>query len=377
MHMFRFMLRQGDIERTKHIKKELIKLINIWRCFMTIIRAKAPLRLGLAGGGTDVSPYSDEFGGCVLNATINMYAYCTIELTNDNKIVFNAVDIDEFFESEAKSFIKIDSVLPLHKGIYNRIVKDFNNGNPLSFRMTTYSDAPVGSGLGSSSTIVVAILKAFTELLKLPLSDYDIAHLAYFIERINVGLSGGKQDQYAATFGGFNFIEFYKNDRVIVNPLRIKKWILSELESSIVLYYTGKSRESAKIIDEQVKNAKQRKKKSLEALHEIKENVFTMKEAILKGNLEDFSNFFTKAWEAKKRTAASISNPYIDSIYEVAIKSGAKAGKLSGAGGGGFMIFIVDPVKKLEVIRSLEKFNGRAINIQFTKIGAQSWTIND
>lgn len=340
-----------------------------------IIRSKAPLRLGLAGGGTDVSPYSDEFGGCVLNATIDMYAYCTIEPIDDNKICFYAVDRDEYFESKSRSFIEIDSVLPLHKGIYNRIIKDFNNGKSLSLKITTYCDAPYGSGLGSSSTIVVAILKAFVEFLNISLGEYDIAHLAYEIERVDIGLNGGKQDQYAAAFGGFNFIEFYENDRVIVNPLRVKNWIINELESSIILYYTGISRKSANIIDEQTKNVKMKNKKSIDGLHQLKSDVLKMKDAILKGDILEISKIIEKSWEAKKRTAESISNAYIDYLYKSAIKAGAYSGKISGAGGGGFMMLIVDPIKRIDVIRELNKFKGKVVNMHFTKYGTKGWWV--
>jgi D-glycero-alpha-D-manno-heptose-7-phosphate kinase len=340
-----------------------------------IIRSKAPLRLGLAGGGTDVSPYCDEYGGHVLNATIDMYAYCTIEVTDDGTTSFFAADRNEFFESEAKPFLELDGHLNLHKGIYNRVIKQFNDGKPLSFKMTTYSDAPAGSGLGSSSTMVVAILKAYTEWLNLPMGEYDIAHLAFEIERIDVGLSGGRQDQYAATFGGFNFIEFYSQDRVIVNPLRIKNWIINELENSIVLYYTGASRESAKIIDEQVENATKKNKQSLEAMHELKADAQIMKEAILKGDLITFAKYLGKSWEAKKRTATSISNSKIDYIYNVALEAGAYAGKVSGAGGGGFMIFMVDPTQRLRLIDALRRQDGQVMNFHFTKSGTQGWRV--
>ncbi len=340
-----------------------------------IIRSKAPLRLGLAGGGTDVSPYCDEFGGMVLNATIDMYAYCTIDV-RDDKIIFEAADRSERVEYDAKSSLPIDGVLDLHKGVYNRVVKDFNGGEPLSFCMTTYSDAPAGSGLGSSSTMVVAILKAFVEWLNLPLGEYDIAHLAYDIERKDIGLSGGKQDQYAATFGGFNFMEFYEGDRVIVNPLRIKNWIMDELESSMVLFFTGVSRESANIIDEQKKNAETKQKKSMQAMHELKEDAYTMKEAVLKGDIAKFAETLGKSWEAKKRTADSISNNYIDAVYSAAIKAGAYAGKVSGAGGGGFMMFVVDPVKKLNVIEALNAYDGgRVMSFHFVIEGTKGWKI--
>ncbi|MBF8984854.1 dehydrogenase [Lutibacter sp. B2] len=340
-----------------------------------IIRSKAPLRLGLAGGGTDIFHYSNEFGGCVLNASIDMYAYCTIEPIDDNKISFHAVDRNEYFESELTDFIEIDSVLPLHKGIYNRIVKDFNDGQPLSLKVITYSDAPAGSGLGSSSTMVVAILKAFTEFLKVPLEAYDLAHLAYEIERLDLGFNGGKQDQYAATFGGFNFIEFYENDRVIVNPLRIKNWIINELENSIVLYYTGISRESANIIDEQTRNVKMKNTKSIEALHQLKLDAFRMKDALLKGDILKIGKIIEKSWVAKKGTAVSISNEYIDFLYKAAIKAGAYSGKISGAGGGGFMMFIVDPVNRINVIRELNKFKGKVVNMHFTKQGTKGWWV--
>ncbi len=341
-----------------------------------IIRSKAPLRLGMAGGGTDVSPYSDEFGGYVLNATIDMYAYCTIETTATDHIEIHATDRDEHFESPAIKQLEVDGELILHKGVYNHIVREFNDGKPLSFKMTTYSDALAGSGLGSSSTMVVAILNGFVEWLNLPLGDYDIAHLAYEIERNDLGLSGGKQDQYAATFGGFNFMEFYEDDRVIVNPLRIKQWIVDELETSMLLYFTGVSRESAHIIDEQTRNVNEKKKKSVEAMHQLKADALVMKEALLKGEMSKFSESLSKSWETKKNMAHTITNREIDEVYQAARDAGAVAGKISGAGGGGFMMLIVDPVKKVNVIERLEQFRGTVFKIHFTKQGTVRWTIH-
>ncbi len=164
-----------------------------------IIRSRAPLRVGLAGGGTDVSPYSDLYGGAVLNATITMFAYATIEPRDDGKIIFEAVDRNVKLEFEAREQLEIDGNLDLLKGIYNRVVKDFVK-KPLSFELSTYVDVPPGSGLGSSSTLVVAVLGAFIEWLKLPIGEYDMAHLAFEIERKDLGMAGGKQGQYAATF---------------------------------------------------------------------------------------------------------------------------------------------------------------------------------
>lgn len=340
-----------------------------------LIRSKAPLRLGLGGGGTDVSPFSEQYGGVVLNATINMYAYCTIEELDGNEIIFCAVDRNAEYRSELTRYIELQGDTLLHKAVYNRIVKDYNKGNPLCIKVTTYSDAPAGSGLGSSSTMVVAILKAYVEYLNLPLGDYDVARLAYEIERVDANLLGGKQDQYAATFGGFNFIEFYKNDKVVVNPLRIKNWIKDEFESSLVVFNTGTSRESANIIEEQSRNVTEKKQKSIDALQCMKEDAYDMKAALLRGNIQEVATILNKSWECKKKTAGCISNPEIDRIYNMVIERGAYAGKVSGAGGGGFMVFIVDPVKRLNIINALNRECGRVFNVKFELEGTRGWRI--
>jgi D-glycero-alpha-D-manno-heptose-7-phosphate kinase len=342
-----------------------------------IYRSKAPLRLGLAGGGTDVSPYSDIYSGAVLNATIDQYAYCTIEETNNDTITLIASDIDLKKRYSSSLNLPLDGHLDLHKGVYNRIVQNYGITKPLSFKITTYCDAPPGSGLGSSSTMVVAILKAFTEWLNLPLGDYDMAYLAYQIERVDLGLRGGKQDQYAATFGGFNFIEFYKDDRVIVNPLRIKRWVIDELEVSMVLYYTGESRSSDKIIKEQQKNTREGKKLPTEATHRIKKNSYIMKDFLLKGDIIQFAKALGTEWENKKKMASSITNGKIEKIYDTAMKSGAYGGKVSGAGGGGFMIFTINPTKRINLINALNQFNGRVLGFHFSDHGCQGWKINE
>ena len=340
-----------------------------------IIRSKAPLRLGFAGGGTDVSPYSDVHGGYVLNATIDMYAYCTLEPLDECLIQFNLTDKAEVFIQKSLAIIELDGKFDLHKGVYNYIMHTFNDDVFLPVRITTYSDAPAGSGLGSSSTLVVAMMKAYAEWLNIPLGDYDIAYAAYIIEREYVGLAGGKQDQYAATFGGFNFIEFYKDDRVIVNPLRIKQWIVNELEGSLVLYFTGVSRDSARIIKDQVDNYNNGDLLAIESMHELKKDALKMKEAILRGNIAEFANNLNKSWASKKNMAGGITNKLIETAYETAFANGALAGKVSGAGGGGFMMFIVDPSKKMDVIYGLKKLGGYTVNCHFVIEGAVAWRI--
>jgi D-glycero-alpha-D-manno-heptose-7-phosphate kinase len=341
-----------------------------------MFRARAPLRIGLAGGGTDVSPYCDEFGGLVLNATIDKYAYALLEPLASNRVEFLAPDRDQSWSGTAGAVESSSQAgMILHAAVYRRMVEQFNRGKDFGVRLTTFSDAPAGSGLGASSTLVVAMVTAFREWLSLPLGDYEIAHLAYEIERNDAGLAGGRQDQYAAAFGGFNFMEFYANDRVIVNPLRIKHWISSELEVRSLLYFTGVSRESAEIIDEQRARARDRDAGAIDAMHALKQEAVTMKEGILRGDFGLLAQCFRDGWEAKKRTATRVSNAAIDEAFEVAAASGAQAGKVSGAGGGGFMFFLVDPARRCAVVRSLSKLGGQVTNCQFTEVGAHAWRV--
>ena len=339
-----------------------------------IIRSKAPLRLGLAGGGSDVSPYSDLYGGLVLNVTINLYAHCTIEETIDNQIVIHSYDNNFVGNYSSSKELEIDGNASLIKGVYNRVIKEFNL-SPLSFKITTYNDAPAGSGLGTSSTMVVCILKAFVEWLSLPLGDYEVSRLAYEIERIDLKLSGGKQDQYAAAFGGFNYMEFLPNDLVIVNPLKIKRWIIDELESSTILYFTGASRSSAKIIDAQKKNTASKNHDAVSAMHEIKQGASDMKRALLKGDILSMASLLRTAWENKKKQSSQVTNSIIERAMEVAIAEGALAGKVSGAGGGGFIMFLVDPIKKTSVEKALSKLEGFIMPFSFTDGGVHGWKI--
>lgn len=340
-----------------------------------LVRARAPLRLGLAGGGTDVSPYCDEFGGAVLNATLDKYAYAIVETDVPEGLVFVAADRDSRWSGPVAPRVDPDGAEALHKAVYNRIVREFNRGEAISLKLTTFCDAPPGSGLGSSSTLVVAMIKAFQELLRLPLGEYEIARLAFDIERRELGLSGGRQDQYAATFGGVNFMEFYADNRVIVNPLRVKNWILSELEASLVLYFTGISRESARIIEQQQRNVTEHNVSAVRAMHEVKREATVMKEALLTGDFDVLAESLRQSWESKKRMAASVSNPTIEHVLETALGAGARAAKVSGAGGGGFMMLLVDPVRRMEVLRALKGCGGVAMDCQFTKHGTQGWTI--
>lgn len=338
-----------------------------------IYRSKAPLRIGLAGGGTDVSPYSDLYGGAILNATISLYARAAIEPLDNGQVIFDSEDRGEHLTYDAAMQLPIDGKLDILKGVANRIMKDYCS-KPLSFRLTTFVDAPAGSGLGTSSTLVVAVLGAFVEWLKLPLGEYDIAHLAYCIEREDLNQAGGKQDQYAATFGGVNFMEFY-NDRVIVNPLRIKDKYLFELENNLLLYYTSTSRLSSSIISEQQKNVNEKKDASIEAMHNLKQQAVMMKEALLRGEIHKIGEILDYGFQHKKQMAKGISNQQLDDIYEAVRQAGASGGKISGAGGGGFMIFYCPGNTRFKVTAALEQFGGQLKRYHFTHHGLHTWSL--
>ena len=338
-----------------------------------MVRSRAPLRLGLAGGGTDISPYCDKYGGVVLNATIERYAYCFIWKNQDKKVIFKSADlnIEEIHASQEK--FCISGNLILHRAVYNKFVEHYNDGIPLNISVITSCDAPIGSGLGSSSTIVVSMIKAYSELLNIPLDDYEVAFMAHQIERVDCNLAGGKQDQYSASFGGFNFMEFGKKDSALVNPLRIKNWIINEFEASSLLFYGGKSRNSSKIIEDQKQNLIHNDEQAILAMHNIKSEALLMKEALLKGEFRKIVDSMREGWEAKKRSSSSVSNEAIEEIFKTAYSAGAQCGKVSGAGGGGYILFISKPENRAKVLNALKKYNGELNPCHFTNLGAQSW----
>jgi D-glycero-alpha-D-manno-heptose-7-phosphate kinase len=342
-----------------------------------LIRSRAPLRLGLAGGGTDVSPYCDEFGGAILNATIGYYAYASIEPLDIGAVQIISADQDLTVECSATEDLQPDGNLDLLKYVHNYAVRMFNAGRPLSLKLTTHVDVPAGSGLGGSSTLVVAALKAYAEYLSYPVDDYELAQTAYVIEREEAGLKGGRQDQYAAAFGGFNFMEFGHNNRVLVNPLRIRESVLAELEASILLFYTGSSRASSEIIAEQSRNVETGNTPAVEAMHHIKQEAFRMKESLLRGDFGLLHDVLRSSWNSKKRMATQIVNEKIERMYAKALEAGAYCARISGAGGGGFMMFLADPMRKNRVAEALQDCDNGGIiyGCHFTNVGAQAWRV--
>jgi D-glycero-alpha-D-manno-heptose-7-phosphate kinase len=340
-----------------------------------IIRARVPLRLGLAGGGTDLSPYCDQFGGAVLNLTIDRYAYAIIEPSSDAMVHFIAPDMNvtEMWIPDLAAMQS--SSLPLHVGVMTRMTKQFGNGIVPVIRVTSFVDAPAGSGLGASSALVVALVEAFRALFAAPLGPYDVAHLAFEIERIELALAGGRQDQYSATFGGVNFIEFHADDRVIVNPLRVPQAVLNELEFSLIACFSGATRQSDAIIAEQQRRMVAVADPAIDGLHELKHNAIEMKRALLLGQIRRMAELLNHSWEAKKRTAEGISTDRIEQLYQRAFVEGAIGGKVSGAGGGGFLMFIVPPARRIAVVRGLNELGGSASGVHFTQSGAESWSV--
>ena len=337
-----------------------------------LIRAKAPLRISFAGGGTDIYSYFQKEGGCVINATINKYAYGSLCPTGNNQINIKSLDFDTFLNYKIDENIIYNGKLDLIKAA---IIK-FEGNKSKGFDLFLHSDAPPGSGLGSSSAMMVTLVGLLKEFKKIPLTDYEIANLAYIIERKDLGIKGGMQDQYAATFGGFNYIEFLK-DQVIVNPLRISQDVINELEHNLILCYTGKRRVLDNIIDDQVDRYKKGEDKCLAGMKKLKQITVEMKNALLRRKLSKFGELLHESWENKKKMSTKISNLQIDKMYEMAIKNGAIGGKVTGAGGGGYMLFYCPFEKKHQVANVLREMGGIITEFGFEFNGLQTWRVNE
>ncbi len=332
------------------------------------IRAKAPLRVSFAGGGTDVPPFPAQEGGVIMSATINRYAYGSLVPRDDANISVESVDFGLSVDYDQGEDLVFDGKLDLVKAA---ILKLGRGG----FDMFLHSNAPPGSGLGSSSTVMVTLIGLLKEYHRLPLTDYEIAELAYTVEREDLGIKGGLQDQYAATFGGFNFIEL-DGTRVIVNPLRISHDVIHELEHNMLLCYTGRTRQSDHIIDDQTQRFVSGENAALEGLRMQKELAVAMKNALLRRRLNEFGDLLGKAWEYKKRMSPRISTAFIDEAYEAACREGALGGKVTGAGGGGYMLFFCPFQRKHRVAEALIKLGGTVTEFEFTPAGLTTWSID-
>ena len=334
---------------------------------MKIYRAKAPLRISFCGGGTDVSPYPEERGGVVLSTTVDKFAYATLKPRKDDRLRIRSLDYD-IVANYDRSHLEYDGELDLVKAVARNF--DLPSGADLFI----HSDAPPGTGMGSSSTMCVALVGVFKEWLNLPLTEYEIAELTYRIEREELKIAGGRQDQYAATFGGFNFIEFFK-DVTVVNPLRIRPELRNELEYNLLLCYTGQTRLSANIVASQTRAFQEKKKSVVQALDRMKELTHEMKTALLLGELERFGRLLHVAWTEKKHLDEKITSGSIDHLYALARRNGAIGGKILGAGGGGYLLLYVPFTRKQRVTRVLTEAGGEVVPFTFTEGGLATWSV--
>ena len=340
------------------------------------VRSRAPLRIGMAGGGTDLKSYYEKYEGAALNITIKKYAYAEIE-KNENYVVAESIEYKKRIKLSIKEkviYSKIPKELLLHFATIKVISEKLKLNNLIACKLSTYCDAPIGSGLGSSSTLTVAILKAFDESLNLGLDDYDIAELAFKIEREECNLAGGKQDHYSASFGGFNFIEFKKNN-VLVNPLRIKEWFVSELECSFILHSLGLSRHSKDVINDQLTQCERDDKIAISNLHKIKSESYIMKNGILKCDRNIIRDSLNRSWQFKSKTSTKVSNELIDERIIKGFEFGAEAAKVSGAGGGGFILFMVKPTSAIILKNMLLEYSKETFFCNFESNGVIAWKV--
>ncbi len=331
-----------------------------------LIRSRAPLRISFAGGGTDVHPYPKLKGGCVLSATIDRYAYVTISPRSDAHLSVHSLDYGIKANYRLDKKIVYDGELDLIKATF-RVMK-IKKGCDLFI----HSDAPPGSGLGASSTMVVATIGAIAKWHGLTLSSYQISELAYQIERVELKISGGMQDQYAATFGGFNYIEFL-DASTVVNPLRIEQAYINELNYKLLLCYTGRTRLSANIVKRQTEAFVSGEKKVLDSLDGLKQIAIEMKNQLLVGKINQFGAVMDKAWQYKKKLDKAITNKNIDRLYRAAKSKGAISGKILGAGGGGYLLLFCNFKRKHEVADTLQSMGGEIVPFSFTTSGLETW----
>lgn len=334
-----------------------------------LIRAKAPLRVSFAGGGTDVPPFPADIGGLVLNATINRYAWGSLATREDQKVSIHSVD----YEMSEMFGVDEDFGFDGKLGLAKAAVRQFSSEG--GYDLLLHSNAPPGSGLGASSAMMVALIGVLKELRSLPMTDYELAELAHTIERNDLGIGGGRQDQYAAAFGGFNFIEF-DAERTVVNPLRISPHVLLELEHNLLLVYTGMTRQSDQIIDDQTARFERRDEDTVRGLNEQKELAVLMKNALLQGRLDEFGDLLATSWESKKRLSDRVTNPRIDELYAEARGAGAIGGKVTGAGGGGFLLLYCGEGARHRVANRMLAMDARVDDFAFEPAGLRTWRVH-
>jgi D-glycero-alpha-D-manno-heptose-7-phosphate kinase len=294
---------------------------------------RSPVRISFAGGGTDLPAYYEQFGGAVLSAAINKYFYTILGKRTDGRIQVISSDLRVF-----ENWSDIVNMEVKGSGLEIPLATLKDLGSNISVDLFLASEIPPGTGLGSSASVCVNILKTLTSYLHMPISKYELAERAFHIARSTLGRHVGKQDEYAAALGGLNFITFERDGSVQVEPLDLDPEVLNQLQARLKLFFTGSSHHSWSILEEQEQSTRTQAGATLDALHEVRSLAEAMRQSLLKGNLTSFGALLDEAWHAKKRVSSRISNPRIDQLYALARRHGAAGGKITGAGGGGFML---------------------------------------
>ncbi|MHA1848975.1 MAG: GHMP family kinase ATP-binding protein [Promethearchaeota archaeon] len=342
-----------------------------------IVRSRAPLRLAFAGGGTDIHPFIDEYKGMVFNATINKYVNVSIEDSKEKGIKITSLDYNLNTKLKNEPISITNNKLGLIEATLIEISEmyglDIFNSD-INLDVVIDSDVPPGSGLGSSSAVCVAVTGAMMEYFGIRATKYEIAQIAYDIERVKLKINGGAQDQYAATFGGFNLIEFEGND-VIVNSIKLAPSVINELEMNLIVIFTGESHISDHIIEKQLELYEKNKDEMVKIYKQDVEYAILMKNELCKENVSSFPGLLEKAFENKKKFFEKISNKMIEDIYALMKSHGALGGRILGAGGGGYMLFFIDMHRKKELISVLQERNMRFFPITFDTHGMQSWKV--
>lgn len=330
------------------------------------IRARAPVRVSFGGGGSDLTHYFENNYGAVINSAVSIYSHGSMRIRDDSKIIINSLDLNKTLSANnlEEALLKND-YFGLIQSLLHVVQPKYG------FELSLNSDFPLGSGLGGSATLSAVVLGCFNMLRKDKWTQHELAEIAFQAERLHLGIAGGWQDQYAAVFGGFNFIEFHQDEN-IVSPIRLQSDIASELEESLVLCNTGIDHHSGSIHDHQ-----KQKMESSSVQELVKKNVeltYSARKHLLKGELVRFAECLDKSWKLKRKFSDMISNDYIDAVYEGALENGALGGKLLGAGGGGFFIFYVPPFKKNALITHLKAKNLKVQPFRFEPDGLTTWT---
>lgn len=331
---------------------------------MLIVRS--PVRISFAGGGTDLPAYFEAYGGAVLSASINKFFYTIITMRSDDKIQVVSADLQR---TETWQDIARMDIVGHPLDIPLAVMKHLGTSVPLNLFLA--SEIPPGTGLGSSASVCVSILKALAEYTHLPMTKHELALKAFEISRHVLGKPVGKQDEYAAAFGGLNYITFYQDGHTTVEPLELREDVRRELQENLMLFFTGSAHRSWTILKAQEQATREAESTAVNSLHRTRAIAAEMSAALSDGNLDEFARLLDEAWQAKRHVSGEITNAKIDHLYDVARRSGALGGKLTGAGGGGFLLLYAEKHRQAAIREALRQEGLRELEFDFDLEGAR------